>query len=552
MEPPILSNAEGTVAEEQEEHRRELRNTLACAARSCRALSEPALAVLWKTIDDVTHLLSVFPHFRPCLSGSIIFMFHHDITDSAWRRFQTYAPIVKVLQQSISRWERISKSVWIALARRCGLSPLLPNLEVLSTIPLGYESPYITIFLTPTLRRLTLNYGELNYAEDHYSTRALFRSITKTSPDVTHLTLLNGVEEDADYPGRTKDVAVAYELQPLKRYDGLQSLDVGDSILDLDMLQWLADLPDLHTLKGTIAMGCRDVGEDDLSSDDEGRFDEGSFQHLKTLALRGKPHELGVFLRETGVSILETLTLNILDPVPPALLCRHLTSCIRSIVDHKNLPIQDFTLKYCHEDEYEGRIMYSVMDFARPVLTMHVLKRVSFLFYKLPSLTDEDLAQMIDAWPNLTALSLPGTKLYYPKRARPTASCLVAFAQRCPHLRTLTLPEIETRTLPEISDMPYVNHPLHRLQVWWDMSRSTDLRKLAIFVDRLFPCVIFHEYSKEASTSLLNPDRPLPKEDKLSDCLRAMQEGRRHCGLLKLLPRARAAPIAGCVSPTVW
>lgn len=476
-------------------------------------------------------------------------MFHRDITESAWQRFQTYAPLVRVLQQPIKQWECINKSVWIALARRCGMSPLLPNLEVLSTIPLGSETPYTTILLTRTLHSLTFNYGEVNYREDHFRNHTLFRSIAKTSPNITHLTLLNGVEEDTDYPHRSRNVAVSYDLLPFKQYDHLQLLDVGDSFLNLDMLQWLADLPALHTLKGTIDLGCQDIGEDDSSAEDNA-FDEDSFQHLKTLAIRGKPHELAVFLRETGIPVLETITLDILDPAPPTLISRHLDSCVRSIVD-KDLPIQDFTLRYFHEDEYISRIVPPLMDFVRPVLTMYGLKRVSFLFHDFPSLTDKDLAAMIDAWPDLTSLSLPGT-LCYPKRSRPTASCLVAFAQRCPRLKTLTLPNIETNALPELSQMPYVNHPLHRLKVCWDTSEfhsTPDMRTLAIFVDRLFPCVIFREYPEERSS--LNPDWQPPKKDRLSDCLRTMQEGRRHCGLLKLLPRARA-PSAGCVSPAVW
>ena len=43
--------------------RRRAQKTLARAARVCRALSEPALDVLWRVVDDIVHLLSVLPSY---------------------------------------------------------------------------------------------------------------------------------------------------------------------------------------------------------------------------------------------------------------------------------------------------------------------------------------------------------------------------------------------------------------------------------------------------------------------------------------------------------
>ena len=43
--------------------RRLLQGTLAHAAQTCKALSDPALDVLWREVDDVIQLLSIFPSF---------------------------------------------------------------------------------------------------------------------------------------------------------------------------------------------------------------------------------------------------------------------------------------------------------------------------------------------------------------------------------------------------------------------------------------------------------------------------------------------------------
>lgn len=43
--------------------RRWAQKTLACAALVCRALSEPALDVLWRAVDDIVHLIAVLPSY---------------------------------------------------------------------------------------------------------------------------------------------------------------------------------------------------------------------------------------------------------------------------------------------------------------------------------------------------------------------------------------------------------------------------------------------------------------------------------------------------------
>lgn len=44
--------------------RKTAQRTLASAARVCHAFSSPALDVLWRIVDDIVHLLEIFPSFR--------------------------------------------------------------------------------------------------------------------------------------------------------------------------------------------------------------------------------------------------------------------------------------------------------------------------------------------------------------------------------------------------------------------------------------------------------------------------------------------------------
>lgn len=48
---------------EQVEYRKASRITLASAALVCKAFSDPALAVLWRVLDEIASLLRVLPNF---------------------------------------------------------------------------------------------------------------------------------------------------------------------------------------------------------------------------------------------------------------------------------------------------------------------------------------------------------------------------------------------------------------------------------------------------------------------------------------------------------
>ncbi len=53
-------------------HRREAQKALARAARVCRALSGPALDVLWRVTDSLTALLSIIPSFTLLPSKQLV------------------------------------------------------------------------------------------------------------------------------------------------------------------------------------------------------------------------------------------------------------------------------------------------------------------------------------------------------------------------------------------------------------------------------------------------------------------------------------------------
>ncbi len=429
-------------------------------------------------------------------------------------------------------WSGIHSMVWTALFKRCGrCDVLMPNLQVISELCVHSRDALRDIIIPPSLRQLTIKYSSHGYIEDEVILESYFEKIATTASGITHLTI------------RTSEgqCITSTCLTPFQKLSALQVLDVGQNVLNLGMLYWLADLPSLHTLKGTIDLQCETEDEDEIDF-----FDVDAFKQLKHLDVRGIPIELYMFLRDTVPSALESLAFEPIEPVSPSHLTHHLQQCVQIITEYREYTLLEFALRYPHEIKHPQN--YTLLDFAaRPVLDIHTLQKVTFDFRDLPSVTDDDLVRMIDAWPHLSALHIPRRQTQYSRPSRPTCSSLITFATRCPRLTDLTLPDVVDDKFPPCDDAPYANHPLHTLEV--HLERHSAWEAQAVFVDRLFPCVTFRDVREDDTFSY--PRTPVKwKYAQLRRHLRLMQEGRRERERLQMLPRT--APAAGRASALVW
>lgn len=428
-------------------------------------------------------------------------------------------------------WSGIHSMVWTALFKRCGrCDVLMPNLQVISELCVHSRDALRDIIIPPSLRQLTIKYSSHGYIEDEVILESYFEKIATTASGITHLTI------------RTSEgqCITSTCLTPFQKLSALQVLDVGQNVLNLGMLYWLADLPSLHTLKGTIDLQCETEDEDEIDF-----FDVDAFKQLKHLDVRGIPIELYIFLRDTVPSALESLAFEPIEPVSPSHLTHHLQQCVQIITEYREYTLLEFALRYPHEIKHPQN--YTLLDFAaRPVLDIHTLQRVTFDFQDLPSVTNDDLVWMIDAWPYLSALHIPRRRTHYSMPSRPTCSSLITFATRCPRLTDLTLPDVVDDKFPPCDDAPYANHPLHTLEV--HLERHSAWEAQAVFVDRLFYCVTFRDVREDDTFSY--PRTPVKwKYAQLRRHLRLMQEGRRERERLQMLPRT--APAAGRASALV-
>ena len=68
LSPGYIAEAEADYRGMQ--RRRTAQTTLACLARTCRTFKNPALDLLWRSVDDIVHLLSVLPCFGPLAANT--------------------------------------------------------------------------------------------------------------------------------------------------------------------------------------------------------------------------------------------------------------------------------------------------------------------------------------------------------------------------------------------------------------------------------------------------------------------------------------------------
>ncbi|OBZ65194.1 hypothetical protein A0H81_14849 [Grifola frondosa] len=142
---------------------RDERRTLARSARVCRSFSEPALRVLWRTLDGLNPAcrllitLKIFninqSRYRNTTEEGFSALLPSEIPQQAWARFQQYASYVRTVRGVV---EQSYSSIWIALASHIGNQPLFPCLQ---SITLGMCSSSCTkmlCFIAPSLDSLTI------------------------------------------------------------------------------------------------------------------------------------------------------------------------------------------------------------------------------------------------------------------------------------------------------------------------------------------------------------------------------------------------------------
>ncbi|KAI0762988.1 hypothetical protein C8Q74DRAFT_191976 [Fomes fomentarius] len=456
------------------------RRTLASAALTCRAFSEPASKTLWTCLHQgLSPLLKTFSCFKQTDASDDqdpSYELDDAISATEWEQFDRLASRVRYLDLGHPpSWP----SLVDALIKRCQTKgeALLPNLRVLRWSESAGDTHKLQLLRAlcsaPSLSLVSIMHDPRQH-EFNTNVAQDLAVITETRPDLAHFSSI-------DYLYLRPNI-------PILSLRSLRSLQVGPadeaSFCQIGTFTYLTDL-------STTVLGMHAVRP---------RLNK-AFPALRRLKTSGAPATLIWMIAQISSPNLTSITADIdakdiADILPIA------------------LPVGQ-SLEQLHLDilgTYGSgeRIEVAFADLAHSILSLRGLEDVRLrLVLRALSLSDADIALIKSAWPRLRRLSL--SELFFDQSqpdfglrpSLPSLPALVDLALARPQLETLdvevaSVTEDELVRLESISTgAPELEHPTTALK-WLTFARSgyrsriafpTDIPRLARALHRLFPLV---------------------------------------------------------------
>ena len=202
--------------------RRECRKALLACALTCHTLSNVALDVLWRTLDDIRPLLQLLDtdkQLKPSIKmvstvprkgieteyTFIRQVLKSQITPERWSTLQGYATRVREIGPPS---HLIHRSVWAFLSIKCKGSPLLPHLYVLEAGEVSRDLSFLFLLLTPSLRSLSL---QLKIDDPHVGLLAM-QHITQIAPRIDSLNISGHLYLISEHTSTLRNLSKLAEL----------------------------------------------------------------------------------------------------------------------------------------------------------------------------------------------------------------------------------------------------------------------------------------------------------------------------------------------------
>ncbi|KAF9229080.1 hypothetical protein BS17DRAFT_2509 [Gyrodon lividus] len=498
------------------------RRSMSRLARTCRAMCEPALDVLWRELDSLLPLISLFPNnlMKRARRPGLGLAKPPNVED--WDRVLAYGERVRRIAY-IESSPSVSLSVFTIIAENRPVPYILPHLQTLiwrADTAAGLERS--TLFLNPELQNLILEVGTripqlAAYLIDACSHTQL-TAFSFTSP--------------TSLPDTFTDL--------VRSQNTLEKLAlVAPGALSSQVGQWAASLPALHTLEldltGRSVIAVEGFFDDivpsgastpsDASSDsgvfsgDEIDFTEikksslrltgdlhsgGVFADLRSLQLTGEVANIAVFLKHI-TSELTDLELVIEDP-PDMADWQDLSALICERFSRTLLSLRISATGASRFSELVRSTSRGAADQPSCHLPLQYLTSLPALVrleIDLPESTvfhNEDLRCIAKACPNIETLRLcPMARFSGSSGPSLTLEGVSALTQHCKRLQTLALVlEALTGSVETLSTLEVSSRSLLRLHV--GHSVVNDPLHATILLSHLAPYVEslkwFHEKNR--------------------------------------------------------
>lgn len=512
--------------------------SLARLCRTCKTLSEPATAVLWRRLNKLDPFMRLFSQVqkqmaagrrsekfvRDCRRASHASRPVHDfrhssrpqalheaIPDAEWARFQHYAQHLRELYDGGDPHRHIyPRATWTQLGARADGRPLFPRLRCLWSLQVDSAGILELPLLSPSVGNLSVVVQDHTVHHEPELIQRALQTVRQTVLHLEHLSLK--CDEGNAFRGLSTAASSCLTFKDVRSL----VLD-GNLTVNRAILAGFCQLTALEHLSVTLY----------ITDGERGLLDFGSFPSLRKACIRGPPDDLARFFAGVSLPALRELSLDFsTDPAEAVLL-----ASVASIFDAVPSGITHLELKRLRRaswftprsDEERRPRPHTLMPIIEPAMRLRALARVSIDFTFLPSVTDADIERMLEAWPELTELAIHyggrGGEDFEP--GRPTAATLLSVATRSPKLVSLTLPDTDLRNAGTV--LPALPFPEHGLETLFlgsgiRIERDEQFLRAALLIDRLFPY-------------LRLPEDPMVYSDhygELEKYLKAMQAGRVH------------------------
>ncbi|KAJ3572418.1 hypothetical protein NP233_g3091 [Leucocoprinus birnbaumii] len=492
-------------------------NALASLARTSKSWSEPALEVLWRSIDGIEKL---FPELQSLLHEDEpeMLSLQRCLTAAEMNVFKKNAARIRDFEESDGKYNALYP---VLFGYGYG-SSLLPNLRRLNwQVSTPEAFPYFRLLLCPNLKELRLCIQEEIVFEQLNSLKTL--SIPSSSPTVGPLPKISQLElclNDIPISQFPSALSARKELlNVLHSWSQLTDLDIDE--MPLESLGCIVSLPNLKRLKF--------VGELDPPL------------HLYPLPIPFRPQAMPPSL-EPPCPLLEDLSiyqvpLSIIDNMFKVLIRVHLKNLAFAFgTDHydpdedimpllNNLDrhidpytLESITLSCCFNVEFPTFIV--------PLLKFHRLREVSLDAAPFESIPEMPMSQVATSWPLIEALRIRSSQAeqqgwdWESPPSQDAASSftlisLIPLAKECRNLRLLSLTvAADSETQDVIERNPHMiegveNSSLRGLLLSEESLIADNEEFVAAFLSSLFPALdnvthdVFGWSDEEPSSDIL-------------------------------------------------
>ncbi|EIW85497.1 hypothetical protein CONPUDRAFT_142036 [Coniophora puteana RWD-64-598 SS2] len=392
---------------------------IAAFAQTCRALSAPALDVLWSVLDSIIPLLCALPSdliSRPdSASSTIRYRLLRPITPADWSIFRKYASRVRELRAISPLNQDQSPFIDIEILRALCWSPtfglLFPKLRALEWSGAHSETlPFLRTLLGPSITDLILDLETPD--------AIIFNLVANLSTMCPHIKVFMW----SRCPGNDSEEEAAILSQAITSWKDLHELACP---LDGHAMNHLTSIPTLHALHIQL------VGKASYPT-----LEDRAYPALRTLQIiapleQSSPNSVESFMRASFFKLrLDSFLGHTHYPKQQTLgdLCMLLPDCIDTST------LKDVNIVECRWT----RSLALQSSALGPLLQFHKLTVVNIDTPREIDLDDAALLDMAHAWPTLTSLKINpvfGWRL----RSRVSLHGLCAVIRQLPGLSTLSI-----------------------------------------------------------------------------------------------------------------